>query len=346
MKKVIVLAVVFAFALSLCAEFDFYGSLRSGWWYENGNEDYYGGDEGRMEFQSSLYSSSRFGAKYMKDDFCAKVEMGLSSSNVYLRLAYVEQDMGNYKLLAGKAYTGFADFADQVYGMGSDLQLKGFGMLYDGRMNMIKVTMENGLYVSLIEPVKMDPANYMSGVDANIPKINIGAHLTYNGFDLHPTFGFATSTYNEDFSGIDEGVTAYAAAITAKYQMNDINFKGQFGFGQNIGDYGFTTYSGYSFADWDGSEVINSMTTSFYIQAAYQAFKGGFGYTSSKLDEDAMEDPDTDSCFFVQYKLMFGEYICLIPEVGVINFMEDGFENEEGSMTYFGAVLRADLPAK
>lgn len=348
MKKVIVLAVVLAFAVSLCAEFDFYGSLRSGWWYENGNEDYWGGDEGRMTFQSSLYSSSRIGTKYMKDGFCAKVEMGISSSSVYLRQAYAEQDMGNFKLLAGKAYTGFADFADQVYGWGSDLQLKGYGMLYDGRKNMIKVTMNNGLYVALIEPVKMDPAGVGTyGVDAMLPKINIGAHLTYNGFDLHPTFGFATSTYNEDFSSYDEGITAYAAAITAKYNMNDISLKGQFGFGQNIGNYGFTVSSPYSYAAWNMSdnEVVNSMTTSFYVQAAYQAFKGGFGYSSSKIDDDDyMEDPDANSSFFVQYKMMLGQYLCLIPEIGVVNFMEDGFENEEGSITYFGAVLRADLP--
>lgn len=344
MKKVIIIAVVCLFAVSLFAEFDFYSSIRTGWWYKSMNKEYLGGEEGRMEMVAKLNSSSRLGVNFKKEGFCANVEMGLSTSGIYLRKAYIQQDLGGFKLLAGQTYTGFNDFAAQAYGNGGETYLMGYGMMYDGRRNMIKATFANGFYFSLIEPVKMGPVGGCDEIDALIPKVNLGAHLTLNDLELHPTIGYAMSSYNEDFSQYDETVTAFAAAVTAKYKVSDICLKGQFGYGQNIGDYGFSVNSNNYFAKWDSAkeEVLDATAMNAYLQGTFQLFTGGFGYVAA--DHDGLEDPDATMTYFVQYKLKIGEYLCMIPEVGMINYMEDGMGNEEGAITYFGASFRADMP--
>ncbi|MCF7920708.1 MAG: porin [Candidatus Cloacimonetes bacterium] len=344
MKKVIILLVVLLSASFLLAEVNFYGSLRTGWWYTSQNEDYTG-SKARFDFSNNFYSDSRVGMDYLKDGFTAKVELGLNQSYVTLRHAYGEQDLGMFEVLVGRTYSGFSDFAAQGYGPGSDIYLAGYGMLYDGFNTMVKFSLPNGIYFAFMQPAKMNFLNlYDYEIDAVIPKINVGMHYEIDGIKLHPTFGIAMCNYNKDFSGTDEGITAYAAAISAEYDMNPLVLKVQFGYGQNIGNYGFKTisyYNGYAMWDMVNDEIMNATTTSAYLQAGFGALTIGGGYVMD--DIDYLEDPDATMCLFGQYKLMLGN-ICLMPEFGMFDYMEDGMGEKQGAVTYFGTQLRVSIP--
>ena len=217
--------------------------------------------------------------------------------------------------------------------------------MYDGVNTQIKFTLPNGLYFSLLEPVKMNfiPGYYASEMDAVIPKINVGMHYDLGDINLHPTFGFAMSNYNEDLAGIDEAITAYAFALTGKYDMAPLKFQGQINFGQNIGNYGFKTPMAgyYGMAGWVDDEIVNVTTMGGYLQAAYEMLTVGAGYTMD--DSDSLDDPDATMNAFVQYKMKLGN-ICLMPEAGIIDYMENGYGVTTGAMTYFGMQMRVTIP--
>jgi len=343
MKKVIILMVVMLAATCLMAETNFYGSLRTGWWYTMENEDYSDSGEANFDFALNSYSGSRVGMDYTKDGFTAKIEMGLGESNVSLRHAYGEQDLGMFKVLIGRTYSGFSDFAAQGYGPNSDIYLSGYGMMYDKVNTQIRFTLPNSVYISLIQPKKMPfiSGTYSNDMDAVIPKINVGMHYKLGEMDLHPTFGFAMAKYNEDESTYDESIIAYAFALTGKNDLNNIKLQWQIGFGQNIDDYGFCTRTENSDAQWINDEIVNATTISAYLQGMYDAFTFGGGYVMDNNDE--LDDADATMTLFGQYKIKLGN-ICVMPEIGMINYMEDGMGEKEGNVMYFGTQLRVSIP--
>jgi hypothetical protein len=78
-----------------------------------------------------------------------------------------------------------------------------------------------------------------------------------------------------------------------------------------------------------------------YLEAIYDVATFGVGYISDNRDD--LKDPDATMTLFGQYKFQFGN-ISFIPEIGMINYMEDGFGNKEGAVTYFGTEMKVSIP--
>lgn len=349
MKKFVILVLFILLVSSVFTDVQFYGSARLGYWYEMMEEDLNGG-ESRINMQFAQYSTSRMGAKFDYNRILGKVEFGFNGTSVYTRLLNGTIDFGAYKLLIGQDYSGFnlANAASQSTSilLGYENMLLGYGAAYDGRQPMIKLMLKNGLYFSLSKPKKADALNLgIESIDALIPKTNFGFNYKSENLGIYPTIGFNMSQYNDDVAGIDETVMAYIFATTFKYNMSKLALQGQVNYGQNIKDYGIITNTFANASIDTNEEIVDVTTLSGYLQVSYaiacgKVFAGG-GYATSSSDN--LTDSDTGMSAFLQGNFHLHKHLSFIPEVGLIDDMEDGMGNVEGSEIYFGTKLQMDF---
>jgi len=349
MKRLLIIFILGLFITSAFAEVEFYGSARFGYWYEMLDEDLAGG-ESRINMDFAQYSTSRMGAKFNLNRMLSKVEFGFNGTTVYTRLLNGTIDFGAYKLLIGRDYSGFntANAASQSTSilLGYENMLLGYGAAYDGRHTMIKLIFKNGLYFSLSNPKKIDAlALGVDSIDALTPKINLGFNLKNDKIGIYPTLGFNMSQYNEDYAGVDETVMAYVFATTFKYNMSKLTLQSQVNYGQNTKDYGIKTATCANASIDANGDIVNVTTLSGYLQASYAVVCGkitaGGGYATSSSDN--LDDNDTGMSVFLQGNFKLHEQLSLIPEVGMIDDMEDGMGCKEGSGIYFGTKFQMDF---
>lgn len=348
MKKLVIFVLLSMLISSAIADVNFYASNRLGYWLDMMDKDMTGG-ESRMNSQFALYSTSRMGANFNFEKIAGKSEFGFGNvNNVYLRLANVKVDLGKMSLLVGQDYTGFhlGNVAAQSTSLilGYENMLLGYGAVYDGRRPMIKLIMKNGLYFAFMNPTKVDPFNLgTDAIDAIIPKINFGFNYKNDKFGVFPTFGLNMSKYNKDFNALekDESVMAYVFATTFMFDMDKLKLKTQVNYGQNMDDYGVitSTFANVGFnADGD---IVNATTLSGYLQVTFGKVTAGSGYITSSSDN--LDDADTGMSAFLQGVFKLHKNVSIIPEVGLIDCMEDGMGGKEGSEMYFGFKMQGDI---
>ncbi len=348
MKKILLVLVSMFLVGQVLSAVDFYGNARIGYWYDMQDKDYNDGIEDRTVLNYGLFSTSRFGVNFKGDAYTGKMEIAVYRGGVKLRQLWGEYDFGNIKILIGQYYTGFFDLPSQATSIVSSSEnlMIGYGLMYDSRNPMIKLSLENGVYIIFMEPKLIDPAS-AGGVDALFPKINFGCRMNLGNLMIHPTFGINMCKYNEDFAtdGIDESILAYVTAVSTKYCADKFNILAQVSYGQNIADYGMSSAT-VGNATWINSEVENATSMGGYFEFTYKLcptknLTAGFGYFSG--DREDLDDPDTAWTAYLQSKINLHNHMFIVPEIGVINEMEDGMGNKQGSHKYFGLNLQADF---
>ncbi len=70
-------------------------------------------------------------------------------------------------------------------------------------------------------------------------------------------------------------------------------------------------------------------------------FTAGGGYFSTNRDD--YDDPNTAMTAYLQGKVKLHKMMFIMPEVGIVDEMEDGMGIKQGSHTYFGLNLQADF---
>ncbi|MCF7814760.1 MAG: hypothetical protein K9N09_10905 [Candidatus Cloacimonetes bacterium] len=352
----IILFIVTLLAITVLSAADFYGSARMAYWYNLQNKDFTGSED-RLLLDNHLMGTSRFGAKFKGDDYTGRVEFSLSRSGVKLRQIWGEYDLNYLKILVGQTYTGFFDLPAQAAPLidGSENLMQGYGLMYDSRQSMIKFTFQNELYLIFMEPRLVDPKDLATAlaidkteiVSALIPKVNIGYRFNFNNLMLHPTFGINMSKYNKDFTGgLDDQVLAYAIALSLKYNADKLSLLTQVSYGQNVKDYGMASPAVISSATSIDNEVENATVMGGFLELTYQLLAkkyltGGVGYFSG--DRADLDNPDTAMTGYLQAKIYLHKFMFITPEVGIIDEMEDGMGNSQGSQTYFGINFQADF---
>lgn len=355
MKKFLLVSLVMLLAVSAMAEINFYGQVRSGLWYEIQNEDMTGSDNVKVELDSELYTSSRLGIDFTLDTITSKIEMGLGSSNVSLRLLYAQFPVGDFQVLVGQNYTGFNFLSNQAShcNSGSDDSLIGYGAAFDGRKNQIRLTHKSGFYGMLLEPVKIDPIGTSTEMEINaiIPKINLGYKTKLENIELAPSFGFVISQYNEDFSNFNEEMFAYVAAISVCYKTDEFYFKGNLNVGQNTKDYGIIgkqIQGSYAQLDSTGTKytIFDATNGGGYGEFGYnldekKMIVAGLGFVTSNRDDFKQEDSAMSAFAQLNYKL--NNNVSIIPEVGIIDNMEDCNGDVEGAVYYLGTKFQINF---
>ncbi|MDO9578748.1 MAG: hypothetical protein Q7J16_12765, partial [Candidatus Cloacimonadales bacterium] len=228
----------------------------------------------------------------------------------------------------------------------------GYGLMYDPRNPMIKLSLDNGAYIIFMEPKLVDPPDSSGvsagGVDALFPKVNLGIRMNLGSLMLHPTFGINMSQYNEDFStgGMDESVMAYVTALSTKYCADNFTVLAQVSYGQNVADYGMLSEATGGNAVWDGTDILDATAMGGYLEFTYKlcpnkALTAGGGFFST--DREDYVDPDTAMTAYLQAKINLHDKMFIMPEVGLIDEAENGMGVKQGSHTYFGLNFQADF---
>ena len=343
MKRILFVVVLVVMAVGLFAQITPYGSARIGYWYENRDKDMLGGDDSRLSLNYGLQSNSRFGVNFKHDNLIGKVEYG---TGVNLRLLYAKQSFGSWSLLIGQDNDGTNQYANQVWG--TDNGLIGYGAVDGGRNPQIKMEMDNGFYAALIRPnTSYDPANQSYAIDALIPKINLGYNMKMDDLKIMPTFMMQMYNYNKDFSANenDASVLSWLFAATAEYNAEPMLVKAHLNYGSNTGNMGYAGPS--NLAVWDSAkkETIDTATLGGFLMFGYDVsptmnINTGVGFASSSNDK--FEEDDARMAFYIQANMRL-QKLRIVPEIGMINHMDDIDGESEGSMLYFGTQLRFDF---
>ena len=345
MKKILLVVVLVVMCMSIFAQVQItpYGSARVGFWYTVTDEDY-ALDPERTQMDFNLQSNSRFGVNFQNDALTANVELG---ANGTIRFLWGRQKFNNWSLLVGLTEDGTNQGARQVFG--GDNMLRGWGAVYNGRNPMVRFEMDNGLYLAMIRPYTgSDPAGNPDAIDALIPRINLGWNLAHKTVRLQPTFVLQMYDYNED-RGQEGSVMAWLGALTFDYNENKFGTKVHVNYGVNIGQMGYGAFmQGHPVnAGWDPieNETVDITTLGAVFTAGWDFTPNfnmnfGVGYVSSDMDD--WEETDDRMAFYLQ-AVFKAKNLRIIPEVGMLDYMDNQAGDSRGTVMYFGTQLRLDF---
>ena len=362
MNKILLMVAIIAVSMSLFAQAQItpYGSARVGYWFNMYDEDHRLGERVVNDFM--LQNNSRFGVNFRNESLTGRVEFGAGTNNApTLRLLWARQQFDGWSLLVGQDNDGTNIYTNQTWS--NDYNLIGYGAVDGSRNPMIRFRMDNGFYLAGM-PAKTgsDPAGNAAGIDAILPRLNIGydARLMDGNLTLNPTFVFQTYSYNDDFgNGHDGSVMSWLLAATASYKMDALTLTGHFNFGQNTGNMGYRFGSGAgrdanpNRATWKAgdNETEDATTLGGFVMAEYVVrptlnFNLGFGFANTSRDD--FDNNSTKMGLYLQSTIRANR-LRVIPEFGMMmegdHFMNeaDGSSISLGNNIYFGTQLRLDF---
>lgn len=361
MKRILLCVVLTIIALGLFAQITPYGSARMGYWYENRDEDYLGGDNSRLSMNYGLQTNSRFGVDYKTRYYVAKVELGYTGGDISARHLYVKRDFGCWKLTVGQTEDGTNQLANQAWN--NDNGLIGYGVVYGGRNPQIRADFNFGLYLALIKPSvilpEQMPATYSSGVDNLIPKINIGYNFKIGNVYFMPTAVVQTYSFNKDFCDTDVDVNSWLGQLVFDYPGKKIQLKGGFHYGANIGNMGYAAprinYAEGKPYDSNKAFYADNNTADATTMGGFAALGlrltdtwnlnlgGGYANTETSSEHPRYPEEDDRMSFYLQLAYKGACGLRIIPEIGMVDDGKGLGGDEQGSLMYFGTQVRFDF---
>jgi hypothetical protein len=315
----------------MAAEWSFYGSSRmSTFWTET---DFDSADDEDLEWYQQ--GNSRIGANVKAGDVFGKFEYG---TGINLRQLYGEWDFGAGKLLVGQTYTPVNIFvSNMVYG--GDTDLLNSGGLYGGRQDMIRFRF-GSLDVAFVEVNTAGLSGFAAAdTDTTIPKLEARYLFKAAGFSAELNGGYQTYEVI-DAADNGEDVDSWVLGFGAKLPLGPAYFKGNIYYGQNTGNYGLWQL-GASAAAWDGTDIVDNETLGFALVAGFKmsdmvTFEAGYGHLEHELDQSGADKDDTQT-YYAQAVLSLAKGVYIVPEIGVVDYLDNAAGNDEGDLTYFGA---------
>jgi hypothetical protein len=351
MKRLLFILVSLLVVTGLFANFTPYGSARLGFFYNIEDEDWCGVKDGYMYKDMHVFSSF-FGFDYTVGNTTAKIELGFDDYGLNLpsfRAFWAKHQFDGWSLMAGLDDAGTLMLAQQA-GFG-DNDLIALGALISDAMPMVRFEMDNGFYASLIQNNFSDPYFHYE-YDALIPKINLGYKMDFDAIKIHPSVAFQMHNENEEYHkflyGDDydtEAFMSWVFGVLFEYDATPFNVKLHANFGANTGLMGYVNHA-YAGPVWDGEEYVDAMTFGGFLTFGYDInddlnINLGFGYSSTTIDIDAIED-DAIMGLYLQGIYKFSDNFSIVPEFGMI-MPQDLGDFERGSVMYFGTQLRFEF---
>ena len=368
MKKTAISLLVLTLALFLVApataEFNPYGSMRllTGWYDIEANDAPLLDDDGDSVWE--LSDISRFGAKFQTGDLGGRVELGLKGDGrgdnaVYIRLLYGTWDFGGGTLLVGQEWTPYTFTSAQIaprYSIGGDHptidhenNFIGYGCLWNTRQPQIELKLDNGLYVSLIQPETATSSGSTlpapADEDVTIPKACVGYKHDTENISLHG--GVSYNTYGYDDGVIDERVDSYLIYLNGKAGVAKADLQWSLHYGQNLTDFGLWNREEAASAQIDATgDIEDSDCWGGYLQIGVPVdsvtITVGCGYTQS--DNDALgSEEDEQMSYFINAKIPIADTFFVVPELSFYDQMEDANGNDEPQSWFAGLLWRMDF---
>jgi hypothetical protein len=60
------------------------------------------------------------------------------------------------------------------------------------------------------------------------------------------------------------------------------------------------------------------------------------GYAQSSFDVDKAPEKDDTSSYYVQATVNLAKGVFIVPEIGVVDYGKDSYDNDQGKLTYYG----------
>jgi len=361
MKKIgvslLAVSLVVFFAIPALAQFDPYGSVRVGTFWEDYDPNITGVDDD-ADFVMPLGDFSNFGAKFHTGDLHGHVQLALEGdedhNGVELELLYGTWDFGGGTLLVGQDHTPYTLVSDQVApGQMFDLDngFIGFGALWDGYEPQIMLEMSSGLYVSLIQPETAEslhaavPPGWEE--DTTIPKICVGFKHETEGMSVN--VGVAYNTYEAEIAAInwEEDIDSYLIYVGGTAALGMVDLQWNLHYGQNLGDFGMVDREDAAMAQIDATlDIEDSDCLGGYLQASVKVDPAtitvGCGYTQSENDVLGRDEDEQFSCF-VNAKIPMADTFFVVPEFSFYDMMEDAMGNNEPEVWCLGLKWQMDF---
>ena len=340
MKKLLVLLAAVAFVVgftvpAMSADWSFYGSSRMSTFFDSDDEFATGTGFDDDDLAWALQGNSRIGANVKAGAISGRFEYG---SGPNLRLLYGAWNFGSGQLLVGQTYTPVNYFiSNQVYG--GDTDMLNTGGIYMGRRPMIQFK-SGGFKIALIEPNTNAVTGFpQAETDTSIPKIE--ASFGFNAGPLKLALLGMWNTFDVvDAANNEEGVDSYLLGLGFKIPFGAAYVNGNVWMGENTGNTTLWT-AGANAAAWDGTDIVDNDAFGFLLVAGFKAsdmlsFEVGYGGIQHELDQ-AGSIEDEAVAFYAQAVVNIAKGFFVVPEIGKIDYKNDGAGNDQGDTTYFGA---------
>lgn len=300
-----------------------YGAIRvATFWMQNDFYNAAGLKKSDNDFSLDLQGDSLVGIRVKEGNFSAVAELGAYNPKVYstgayqsspapaktigntginpeVRLLFGEWDFGGGKVRIGKTPSPYVYRTQQVWD--SDGGMNGYGSLWDGRYAQIKLTLDNGLYFTAMQPRKgaasnntdnintaaalaqfSDTGNTYSlvaynnyntvmpkmviGYEGKVSKLAYGGGVAYNFYNVESFNASATKTANYD-------IHSYLIYFHGKLDLAPVELSYNVFGGRNTGDLMSTANTAYVVSGAAG----NGHNTAGYFNMANAANASTFG---------------------------------------------------------------------
>lgn len=333
----VAIALVGGFAVSaMAAEWSFYGSARMSTFYDDYDEE--AGNDADTTW--NLQGNARIGATAKAGAIGGGFEYG---SGPNLRKLYGTWNFGAGELLVGQTYTplGSMFYSNQVWG--SDEDLLSIGQCYNGRVPMLQLSMQ-GFKVALIRPSTSAVAGLTGDIDTTFPKLEMSYSIKQDMFFVDVYGGF--QTYEIEVGDETYDVNAYVGGVGGGVNLGPAYIKLNGYYAVNHGNYGL--YSGvnsvaerfavYNAADDDITDAksMGGLAVLGFKASDMLTFEAGCGYIEHELDIDDAEKNDAMS-YYGNVTINIAPGFFIVPEVGMVDWMDNSAGVDEGSNFYAGA---------
>ncbi|MDX9963070.1 hypothetical protein [Desulfobacter postgatei] len=354
MKKIIVAVAALALMAgsAYAAEWNFYGSARVSTFWSDTDADGVELDEfddylEEVQFDEHLQTNARIGANVkVSDELTGRFEYGASGGVANVRLLYGEWEFVSGKLLVGKDYVPmYLTGSNQV--VGNDAALSGWGEVDGSRRAQIKLTFGD-FQVAFVE----NNTDYYGAafgdttdafVDVVIPMIQLQYALTFDNVVITMAGGY--QTFDVDDGIADDDVTSWGLGLDVAATFGAFSVTAQLNGGTNVGNIYNIEVSdlviGSGYAAVVGNEVIDNDAMGGRIAAAYTinemlGVEVGYGYQQTEFDVSNSNEDEVQS-YYIQLPITLAPGVHIVPEVGVVDYMDDANGEDESETTYFGA---------
>ena len=344
LKKLFVLFATVAFATictepAMAAEWSFYGKARIYTSYQTLSKKASGtGFDDSNLIGPDLQKNSIFGATAKSGAIGGGFEYGIG---IHLRKLYGTWNFDRSTLLVGRTNVPVNLFySNQIYG--GDAMLRPYGAIYGGRRPMIQISIE-GFKFAAIEPRAPNDTAF-AGTDTSIPKLE--AKYTAN---LGPVILDIIGGYNKydliTDADSNVGISSYIVGGSVRSSFGPVYINAGYYFGQNLRAYGLWQ------AGDDATGLVQDTAGNWTVEdtssqglLAVLGFKLSdmisfeLGYGTNKHENDLWSNDDKTQAYYVNTTLTIAKssVFFIVPELGVIDFMDNNSGHPEGTITYFG----------
>ncbi|MFO8089312.1 MAG: hypothetical protein R6U13_05700 [Desulfatiglandaceae bacterium] len=338
----------------------FYGSARmTTFWEKRSVQRSVTGLDDDTDMTWALQGNSRIGGMVKLGDVDGRFEYGHTTANgATLRLLYGQWNFGAGKLLVGQDYTPMT-FWVSGQAWNGDNCLLGFGQMYQGREQQVKLTFGN-FQIAAINPVTNRAVTGFpqADIDTTIPKL--AASYDIKGGPIKARISGAYQTYDvvrvvagaED----EQSVDAWQIATGAVYDMGPFFLKGDLYYGENLANMGQSSVAAATTtgiagiradrAAWSGTTIVDAETLGFALIAGFKmndsiTFEVGYGQANNEIEIGGTSVEQDVKAYYMNAAISLAKNVFIVPEIGKLDYgdiKQTGVPDEnQGDIKYLGA---------